>query len=69
MGLGVLVITDPAAAGVPVPAGSFGWDGVGTRRFWVIPSKRLVLVMFIPSGKGPLVQRDIEAAALKALPQ
>jgi CubicO group peptidase (beta-lactamase class C family) len=67
MGLGVLVIKDPAAAGVAVPQGSFGWDGVGTRRFWVMPTKKTVLVMFIPSGKGPLVQRDIEAAAMNAL--
>jgi CubicO group peptidase (beta-lactamase class C family) len=67
MGLGVLLIKDPATAGVPVPQGSFGWDGVGTRRFWVIPDKKVVLIMFIPSGKGPLVQRDIEAAALIAI--
>jgi CubicO group peptidase (beta-lactamase class C family) len=66
MGLGVLVITDQALSGTTVPNGSFGWDGVGSRRFWVMPSENTVLVMFIPSGKATQVHRDVEAAVMAA---
>jgi CubicO group peptidase (beta-lactamase class C family) len=73
MGLSVLVITDHKAAGVALPNGSFGWDGVGTRRFWVVPSEQMVIVMDMASaGAGggarvPQVHRDVEAAAMAAL--
>lgn len=39
-GFGVLVITNHRKAGVAVPDGSFGWDGVGTRRVWIIRARR-----------------------------
>ena len=38
-GLGALTVVSPQASGTQVPAGSFGWDGVGSRRFWSIPSQ------------------------------
>jgi len=66
MGLGVLVITDQAMSGTAVPTASFGWDGVGSRRFWVMPSANTVLVIFIPSGKATQVHRDVEAAVVAA---
>lgn len=47
-GLSVACILDPQRAGVGLPAGSFGWDGVGTRRFWVCPQGELVLTMHVP---------------------
>ncbi len=67
-GLSVAVVRDPQAAGLSVPTGSFGWDGVGSRRFWVIPAKSAVLVMFLPGGKAPPIHRDIERAVMDALP-
>ena len=57
-GLAVTVVTDPAAAGLPLRAGAFGWDGVTTRRFWVDPAG-WTLFMYVPD-QG--VQQDIEAA-------
>jgi CubicO group peptidase (beta-lactamase class C family) len=70
-GFGIAVVVDTALTGHAVPVGSFGWDGVGTRRFWVIPSRDLVLVMLLPSAKGPAVadevQRAIENAVLQVV--
>jgi len=67
MGLSMMVITDPEKAGVaPLPKGSFGWDGVGSRRFWVVNSKDMVIVMLLPGGQSDVAQRAIEKAALAA---
>jgi CubicO group peptidase (beta-lactamase class C family) len=66
-GFGMMNFTDAAAAGVPdVPAGSFGWDGVGTRRFWVMPKTHTVLVMLIGGGQADAAHRQIEAALAKS---
>jgi CubicO group peptidase (beta-lactamase class C family) len=62
-GLAVTVVTDPAAAGLPLPAGAFGWDGVTTRRFWVDPAG-WTLFMFAPDQE---VQQEIEAAVVEAV--
>ncbi|GAA4351812.1 serine hydrolase domain-containing protein [Angustibacter luteus] len=62
-GLGVAVLDDPTAAHEALPAGSFGWDGVGTRRFWVCPAAGWSLFYFAPDIG---VQRDIEAAVARA---
>ena len=66
-GLSVLIVQDPDAAGVTVPAGSFGWDGVGSRRFWVWPEDEVVIVMLLPGGDAPPVHRSIENAVSEAL--
>lgn len=63
-GLSVAVVEDPAAAGESLPAGTFGWDGVGTRRFWVSPTNGWSLFYYVPD---PAVQREIEAAVASAL--
>jgi CubicO group peptidase (beta-lactamase class C family) len=63
-GFGLNVVVDPAGAGVAVPAGSYGWDGVGTRRFWVMPAHRSVLVMLVPGGQGDALHRAIENAVI-----
>lgn len=63
-GVGVLAQASPQ---VSLPAGSYGWDGVGTRRFWVVPALRLVLVMLVPglgAAADPLHQA-LEAAATR----
>jgi CubicO group peptidase (beta-lactamase class C family) len=50
-GYGVAVVLDPVAAGVSVPAGSFGWDGAGGTRFWVSPHEKRVTVLYVPDPK------------------
>jgi len=64
MGLAVAVITDPAAAAETLPPGTFGWDGVATRRFWVSREAGWSLFMYAPDQA---VQRDIESAVTRAL--
>ena len=66
-GYSVEVVQDHASAGLELPNGTFGWNGVGTRQFWIIPEKDMVIVMYLPSGNAAPVHRDIEAAALHAL--
>ena len=66
MGLGLQTIEDSAAAGVALPKGSFGWDSLGTRRFWAVPSLNTVLIMLLPSGNGPVVHREIEKIVVSA---
>lgn len=68
-GYGVAVVTastdDP-----PLPVGSYGWDGIGTRRFWVIPELSTVVVMLMP-GLGDCADpahRAIEAMVTRASP-
>jgi CubicO group peptidase (beta-lactamase class C family) len=48
-GLGIVA---PGASEQGLTAGSYGWDGIGSRRFWVIPQTGTVLVMLMP-GMGP----------------
>ena len=62
-GYGVAVLQDPARSDTTLPAGSYGWDGIGTRRLWIVPEKGLALVLFA-TGVGPVadpLQRDLEA--------
>jgi CubicO group peptidase (beta-lactamase class C family) len=68
-GLGMLTVTIPSVAGTHVPVGSFGWDGVGTRRFWAIPTEHIVIVSMVPligPAAAPL-QREIEAAVMASV--
>ena len=58
-GLGVAVVDDATAAGLPVSNGTFGWDGIATRRFWARPREHRVLFMYAPN---PRVQAELEAA-------
>jgi CubicO group peptidase (beta-lactamase class C family) len=67
-GYGVAVITD-GEADMALPTGSYGWDGIGTRRFWNIPSLQAVLIMLMP-GLGSVADathRDIEYVVVQAL--
>ncbi|MEQ6332675.1 serine hydrolase [Sphingobium sp. MK2] len=68
-GYGVLIVEDCAAAGIAVPSGSYGWDGIGTRRLWVMPALDAVLVILMPGaghGVAPL-HRAIERIVVDAL--
>lgn len=67
-GYGVAIIADTSTSGTVLPPGSFGWDGVGTRRFWGIPALNAVLIMLMP-GLGAAADpahRDIEAQVCSA---
>lgn len=61
---GVATIEDPTAAGESLPTGAFGWDGVGTRRFWVSREHHWSLFMYAPDQT---TQREIEAATARIL--
>jgi CubicO group peptidase (beta-lactamase class C family) len=63
-GLSVAVIEDGGTAGEALPDGTFGWDGMGTRRFWVCPSGQWSAFLYAPDAA---VQREIEAAITSAL--
>jgi CubicO group peptidase (beta-lactamase class C family) len=63
-GLSVALIQDGTAAGEALPDGTFGWDGVGTRRFWVCPAGGWSAFFYAPDVA---VQREIEAALTAAL--
>ena len=65
-GFGVAIVTDSIAADLRVPTGSFGWDGVGTTRFWVAPKEKLVMII-LPEVGNATVQRDFENAVMQAL--
>lgn len=65
-GFGVLTVLDPVAAGLDVPAGSFGWDGQSTTRYWVMPRERVVLVMLMRPN-GSVVWPAIEKAVKQTL--
>jgi CubicO group peptidase (beta-lactamase class C family) len=68
-GLGFLSVTTPNATGSQLPVGSFGWNGDGTRLFWVIPEQRITIVSMLPSV-GPQaapLQRTIEAIVMSSI--
>jgi CubicO group peptidase (beta-lactamase class C family) len=68
-GLGFLSVTIPEVAGTRLPAGSFGWDGGGTRRFWVLPDERIVIVSMVPliGPQAAPLQRTIEAIVMSSI--
>jgi CubicO group peptidase (beta-lactamase class C family) len=61
---GVTVVLDPTAADVSLPAGTFGWDGVTTRRFWVDPTAGWSAFLYVPDQGA---QRAVEAAIVASL--
>lgn len=67
-GFGVGVVTDGAASGTSLPTGSYGWDGIGTRRVWIIPSLKTVLIMMMPDylDAADATHQDIESCVVAA---
>lgn len=65
-GLGVRVITNPAARGTWLSEGSFGWDGVYGTRFWVDPKENLVGIILTQTTVVPLLN-DFETAVMQAV--
>lgn len=69
-GLGVRVVTDPAARNTWVSAGTFGWSGAFNTHFFIDPSERLVAIFMTQSAFYPDRQQlrdDFEAAVMQAL--
>ncbi len=63
-GLGVAVVTDPAAAKTRLPAGSYGWGGIYGTQFWVDPRNRVVGVVMTQTaiiGSGSIANAVREA--------
>ncbi len=63
-GLGFGVLTDPAAAKVKTPAGSYGWGGIYGTQFWVDPSNKIAGVVMTQTaiiGSGPIANLVREA--------
>ncbi|EIZ79799.1 hypothetical protein WSK_1607 [Novosphingobium sp. Rr 2-17] len=68
-GFGFMRVTLPDVAGTDLPAGSFGWDGGGTRRFWAIPQEHIAIVSMVPliGPQAAPLQRTIEAIVMKSI--
>jgi CubicO group peptidase (beta-lactamase class C family) len=63
-GLGVGVVTDPAAAKTRLPEGSYGWGGIYGTQFWVDPRNRVVGVVMTQTaiiGSGAISNAVREA--------
>ena len=43
-GLGFYVVTDPVRAQVPTSPGEYGWGGLASTAFWVVPAEDLVVI-------------------------
>ena len=69
-GLGVRVVTDPAAAGNLTSAGTFGWSGAAGTHFFVDREEDLVAVFMIQSmggGAGPGTTDEFETLVYQAI--
>jgi CubicO group peptidase (beta-lactamase class C family) len=68
-GFGFLSVTTADATGSRLPVGSFGWNGDGTRLFWVVPEERIAIVsMMAPTGpQAAPMQRTIEAIVMSSI--
>jgi CubicO group peptidase (beta-lactamase class C family) len=65
-GLGVRVITDAAARGTWLTAGSFGWSGAYGTHFWVDPKENLVGIVLAQTSNRNFLG-DFENAVLQAV--
>jgi CubicO group peptidase (beta-lactamase class C family) len=69
-GLGVRVVTDPAAAGNLTSVGTFGWSGAAGTHFFVDREEDLVAVFMIQSmggGAGPGMTDEFETLVYQAI--
>jgi CubicO group peptidase (beta-lactamase class C family) len=57
-GLGLAVVTDPGAAGLPYSAGTYYWSGSQGTIFWVDPVEDLVAVLMVQAVPNPLKLRE-----------
>ena len=69
-GLGVRVVTDPAARNTLLSEGSFGWSGAFNTHFFIDPDERLVGVFMTQSAfleSRQQLRDDFETAVMQAL--
>lgn len=65
-GLGVRVISDPAARGTWLNEGSFGWSGLYGTHFWVDPVQDLVGIILAQTSVRPMLD-DFETVVMQAV--
>lgn len=65
-GLGVRVVTDPAARNTLLSEGSFGWSGAFGTHFWVDPKEKLVAVVMTQTANMEFL-RDFENMVMQAI--
>jgi len=65
-GLGVRVVTDPAARGTWLSEGSFGWSGFYGTHFWVDPEKNLVGIILAQTSVRSMLD-DFETVVMQAV--
>jgi CubicO group peptidase (beta-lactamase class C family) len=69
-GLGVRVVTDPAARNTFVSKGSFGWSGAYNTHFFVDPKEKLVGIFMTQAAflesRGQ-VRDDFETAVMQSI--
>ena len=65
-GLGVRVVTNPAARHVLLGAGSYGWSGAYGTHFWIDPSRKLVAILFVQTP-GQSRTGDFETAVMQSV--
>lgn len=61
-GLGMAVVTDPGASGLPYSQGSFYWSGSQGTVFWVDPKEELIGVLMVQLTPSQLQLRERFAA-------
>jgi len=69
-GLGVRVVTDPAARRTMLSQGSFGWSGAFNTHFFIDPEKRIVGIFMTQSAflaSRQQLRDDFETAVMQAL--
>jgi CubicO group peptidase (beta-lactamase class C family) len=65
-GLGVRVVSDPAARGTWLSEGSFGWSGFYGTHFWVDPKENLVGIILAQTSVRALLD-DFETVTMQAV--
>jgi CubicO group peptidase (beta-lactamase class C family) len=61
-GLGLAVVTDPGASGLPYSKGSYYWGGSQGTVFWIDPAEDLIGVLMVQLTPSPLKLRERFAA-------
>ncbi|MCC6540198.1 MAG: beta-lactamase family protein [Bryobacterales bacterium] len=65
-GLGLAVVTDPAAAGIPYSAGTYYWSGSQGTLFWIDPKEELIGVLMVQLTPSTLRLRERFSAMVYA---
>ena len=66
-GLSVQVVQDPAAAGLAVSKGAYGWAGGTGVSFWIEPAEEMVTIYMVQGGSGGALRAAFEYAVRQAI--